>query len=141
MCLIFNKFGTQNKSNMLIINILLELMTLTQNYKFAKFRSKTEMCSNFYEMWRQSKWKMLIMNIVLGIDDLDPNLQIRPNLVPKLKCAPVLMEFGTQYIFKFLLIRQTYNTETAGPFLRCSLRKNAEIPGLFKQEYSQWRVT
>ena len=25
-------------------------MTLTQNYKFAKFGSKTDMCSNFYEI-------------------------------------------------------------------------------------------
>ena len=25
-------------------------MTLTQNYKFANFGSKTEMCSNFYEI-------------------------------------------------------------------------------------------
>ena len=37
---------------MLIINMLIEiLMTLTQNYKFAKFGLKTEMCSNFYEIW------------------------------------------------------------------------------------------
>ena len=26
-------------------------MTLTQNYKFAKFGPTTEMCSNFYEIW------------------------------------------------------------------------------------------
>ena len=49
-------------------------MTLTQNYKFAKFSPKTEMRANFYEIWRQSKWNILIMNIVLGIDDLDPKL-------------------------------------------------------------------
>ena len=58
-------------------------MTLTQNYKGPK----TEMCSNFYKIWRQSKWNMLIMNIVLGIDSLDPKLQIRADLVPKLKCV------------------------------------------------------
>ena len=29
----------------------LELMTLTQNYKFMKFGPKTEMCFNFYEIW------------------------------------------------------------------------------------------
>ena len=52
MCPIFMKCGTQHKSNMLIINMLIEiLMTLTQNYKFAKFGLKTEMCSNFYEIW------------------------------------------------------------------------------------------
>ena len=27
------------------------------------------------------------MNIVFGIDDLDPQLKIGANLVPKLKCA------------------------------------------------------
>ena len=26
-------------------------MTVTQNYKFAKFGPKTEMCFNFYEIW------------------------------------------------------------------------------------------
>ena len=26
-------------------------MTLTENQKFAKFGFKTEMCSNFYEIW------------------------------------------------------------------------------------------
>ena len=36
------KFGTQSKSNMI---------TLTQNYKFAKFGPKTEIFSNFYEIW------------------------------------------------------------------------------------------
>ena len=50
MCPIFMKFGTQNKSNMLIIDILIG--TLTQNYKFTKFGPKTEMCSNFYKIWR-----------------------------------------------------------------------------------------
>ena len=36
---------------MLIMNILTELMTLTQNYKFSKFGPKTEMYSDFYEIW------------------------------------------------------------------------------------------
>ena len=26
-------------------------MTLTQNYKYAKFGLKTEMCSNVYDIW------------------------------------------------------------------------------------------
>ena len=30
-------------------------MTLTQNYKFAKFGPKTEMCSTFYEIWRSQQ--------------------------------------------------------------------------------------
>ena len=37
---------------MLVIN---KLMTLTQNYKFAKFGPKTEMCSNFYEIWHSQQ--------------------------------------------------------------------------------------
>ena len=27
------------------------MMPLTQNYKFAKFGPKTEMCFNFYKIW------------------------------------------------------------------------------------------
>ena len=43
MCRIFMKFGTQNK--------LIMLMTFIQNYKFPKFGLKTEMSSNFYDIW------------------------------------------------------------------------------------------
>ena len=45
------KFGTQNKSNILIMNILIGIDDLTQNYKSAKFGSKTKICSNIYEIW------------------------------------------------------------------------------------------
>ena len=48
------------------------------------------------------------MNIVLGIDDIDPKSYIRASLVTKLKCPPILMKFGTQDIFKFLLIRSGF---------------------------------
>ena len=30
-------------------------MTLTQNYKFAKFGPETEICSNFYEIWHSQQ--------------------------------------------------------------------------------------
>ena len=40
----------------------------------------------------QSKLNMIIMSIVLGIDDLDPELEICANLVPKLKYAPVFLK-------------------------------------------------
>ena len=30
-------------------------MTLTQNYKYAKFGLKTEICSNFYEIWHSQQ--------------------------------------------------------------------------------------
>ena len=52
-------------------------MTLTQKYKFAKFGPKTEMCSNFYEIWHLGQIKHAdykFINIVLGIDDLDLKL-------------------------------------------------------------------
>ena len=41
------------------------------------------------------------MNIVPGIDDADPKLQIRANLVPKLTCASIFMKFDTQDILGF----------------------------------------
>ena len=54
-------------------------MTLTQNYKFAKFVPKTEMCFNFYEIWHLEQIKHVqknpcIKNIVFGTDNLDPKL-------------------------------------------------------------------
>ena len=50
------------------------------------------------------KSNMLIMNIVLGIDDLNPKLYIRANLVPTLKCAPISMKFGTHSKSNMLII-------------------------------------
>ena len=47
---------------------------------------------------------MLIMNIVLGIDDLDTKLQIRANLIPTLKFAPIFMKFGTHNKLNMLII-------------------------------------
>ena len=38
---------------------------------------------------------MLIKSVVFGIDDLDPKLLIRANMVPKSKCASIFMKFGT----------------------------------------------
>ena len=45
------KFGTQNKSNMLIVNLLIGIDDLDPKLHTAKFGPKTEMCSNFYEIW------------------------------------------------------------------------------------------
>ena len=50
------------------------------------------------------KSSMLIMNIVLGIDDLNPKLYIRANLVPTLKCAPIFKKFGTHNKSNMLVI-------------------------------------
>ena len=41
-------------------------MTLTQNYKFAKFSHETEICSDFYEIWHSQQINMLIMIIILA---------------------------------------------------------------------------
>ena len=59
MCPIFMKFGTQNESKMLIINILIGIDDLDQNYKFAKFGPKTEVFSKFYEIWHSQQRKKL----------------------------------------------------------------------------------
>ena len=52
---IFLKFGTQNKSNMLITDIVTGIDDLEQNYKFPKFGPKAEICSNFFEIWHSAK--------------------------------------------------------------------------------------
>ena len=41
-------------------------MTLSQNYKFAKFGLKTEICSDFYEIWHSQQINMLIKIIILA---------------------------------------------------------------------------
>ena len=55
ICPIFMKFRTQNKSNMLIIYILIGIYEFDQNYKFAKFGRKTEIFFNFYEIWHSQQ--------------------------------------------------------------------------------------
>ena len=50
-------------------------MTLTKNYKFAKFGPKSERCHKFYEIWPiEQMGNMLIINKILGTDDIDPKL-------------------------------------------------------------------
>ena len=72
---------------------------------------------------------MLIINAVLGTDDLDPKLQIRANLVPKLKCAPIFMKFGTQDIFKVLFNKVTN--------LIKGLKNVKNLKSLFSRGYSE----
>ena len=48
----FMKFGTQNKSNVLVIKILIGI---------AKFGPKIEMCSNFHEIGTQDIFKILLI--------------------------------------------------------------------------------
>ena len=73
----FMKFGTQNKSNMLIINILIGNNDLDPKLQI-------------YVFWSQNYAPIFIK---LGVRangacyDLDPKLKIRVNLVSKLKCA------------------------------------------------------
>ena len=55
MCPIFMKFGTQNKSNMLIINILTGIDDLDPKLQICEFGLKTEIFSNFYEIWHSQQ--------------------------------------------------------------------------------------
>ena len=45
------KFGTKNKSNMLIMNILIGIDDLDPKLQICKILSKAEMCFNLYEIW------------------------------------------------------------------------------------------
>ena len=49
------KFGTQNKLNMLIINILTGIDELDPKLQICEIWSQTEMCSNFYEIWHSQQ--------------------------------------------------------------------------------------
>ena len=51
ICLIFMKFGNYKKSNMLIMNILIGIDYHDWKLEISKFGPKTEMYSNFYEIW------------------------------------------------------------------------------------------
>ena len=45
-------------------------MNLTQKKKFAKFGPKTEMCSNFHEIWISGHFKISfdkVMNLIKGL--------------------------------------------------------------------------
>ena len=71
MYLIFIKFGTQNKSNMLIMNILIGIDDLDWKLKIC-FQS----WNVFQFLWNlalRAKSSIQIMNIVLGTDYLDQN--------------------------------------------------------------------
>ena len=109
-CPIFIKFDFQNKSNMLIVSILIGSDDLDP---------KLQICEIWSQNWSvlQFSWNLALeqiehanyelMMILLGIDDLDPKLSICVNLVPKLKWAPIFMKFGTQDILKILLNKVT----------------------------------
>ena len=101
MCLIFMKLGTQNKLDMVIINIVIGIDDLDPKLQICEILSQN--CS----VLKFSLNLALRANgtCYLWINDFDPKLYIRVNVVPKLKCAPIFIKFGTLDIFKFLLIR------------------------------------
>ena len=70
MCLIFMKLGTQNKSNMLIMNILIGIDDFDPKLKIREIWPQ-KCVSIFMKFDIQSKSNMQIMNTVLGIDYLD----------------------------------------------------------------------
>ena len=61
-------------------------MTLTQNYKFAKFGPKSEMCSNLYAIWHfeqiehanyeYSTWNWWSWPKIIDLDKFGPNTEI-----------------------------------------------------------------
>ena len=67
-------------------------MTLTKNYKFAKFGPKSERCDNFYEIWDFEPMEHATYEHSTWNWWYRPKLSIRANLVPKLKCAPIFMK-------------------------------------------------
>ena len=82
------KFGSQNKSNMPVMNMFINWNLLFDlKLQICKFGAKTEICFIFYEIWHLQQIENANYNYVLGIDNLDPKSKILANLVPKLKCA------------------------------------------------------
>ena len=55
MCPIFMKFGTQNKSNMLIVNILIGLDDLDLKLQICQIWSQNWNFLQFYEMWQSQQ--------------------------------------------------------------------------------------
>ena len=53
---------------------------------------------------------MLIINILLGIDKRDVRLQIWANLVPKLICVLIFINFSTQSKSSILIINMLLET-------------------------------
>ena len=101
MRLIFMKLGPQNKLDMVIINIVIGIDDLDP---------KLQICEILSQNWSVLQFSLNLAlrangTSYLWINDFDPKLYIRVNVVPKLKCAPIFIKFGTSDIFKFLLIR------------------------------------
>ena len=73
------KFGTQSRSNSLILNIIFENCGSWPEIKnLGRFGLKTAMCSNFYEIYEIWRWFQIEHGnyeyILLGIDDLNTKL-------------------------------------------------------------------
>ena len=66
MCPVFMKFGNQNKSNMLIINILIGIDYPNPKFKFANLVPKLKFSPIFIKSHSHNKSNMLIMNIILA---------------------------------------------------------------------------
>ena len=71
ICQIFMKYGTQNKSNMPIMNKLIGIDDSDDpKLQICQIWPKTEMCLNFYEIWDLEQ----IKHSNYEFDDLDPKL-------------------------------------------------------------------
>lgn len=73
------KFDTQNKLSMLIMNVLIGVDGLDLKLKIYEiyeiFLLKSEMCSNFFEIWHLEQFWIMNINTLLWIDGLDPTLK------------------------------------------------------------------
>ena len=82
------KFGNQNKSNMLIMNILIETDDLDRKLDWWPW-PKTELCSNFYEIWHleqiengdyeYSTWNWWSWSKITDSGKFGPNTEIFSN--------------------------------------------------------------
>ena len=118
----------------------------------GKFGWKGEMCSNFHEVWHSEHFWISfnkVMNLIKGLRNVK-NLKnfffqrgtLYPvkHLMSFLKKTCLTRCWILHCILKCRVITLKCNTVPSAAFLRCSLRKNVEICGVFKQEYPQWRV-
>ena len=89
---------------MLIINILIGFKTLIQYYKSVKCGPKTEMCSNFHEIWHLVQIKNANYEYSAWNWRYWPKIIDQANLAPRLKSTPTFMKFGTQDTSDILII-------------------------------------
>ena len=99
------KFGTQSRSSLLILNMILKNCGSWPGIKnFGRYGLKIAMCFNFNENWR---WVQIEQaNYVYGIWNWwsRPKIIDLGKFVPTLKFAPIFMKFGTNNKCNMLIL-------------------------------------